>query len=34
MQVVKNETSGNGRIEKFDIYKVDEGIPNLHSSAD
>ena len=29
MQVIKKETSDNGRIEKFDIYNVTEGIPNL-----
>jgi len=29
MQVIKNETSENGRIEKFDIYIVEKGIPNL-----
>ena len=27
MKAVKNETSETGRIEKFDIYKVAEGIP-------
>ena len=31
MHIVKNETSEDGTIEKFDIYKVDEGIPNLTS---
>tara|TARA_R100001126_G_scaffold46679_1_gene26442 strand:+ start:667 stop:1272 length:606 start_codon:yes stop_codon:yes gene_type:complete len=29
MQVIKKETSDDGRIEKFDIYNVTEGIPNL-----
>ena len=29
MQAIKKETSDNGRIEKFDIYNVTEGIPNL-----
>ena len=29
VKAVKNETSENGAIEKFDIYKVIEGIPNL-----
>ncbi len=29
MEIIKNETSENGTIQKFDIYKVDEGIPNL-----
>lgn len=29
MQVIKKETSDNGRIKKFDIYNVTEGIPNL-----
>ena len=29
MQVIKKETSDNGRIEKFDIYNVTEGIPKL-----
>ena len=29
MQVIKNETSENGSIEKFDIYHVVEGIPKL-----
>jgi hypothetical protein len=27
MKAVKNETSENGRVENFDIYKVVEGIP-------
>ena len=29
MQAVKNETSENGSIEKFDIYRVTHGIPKL-----
>ena len=29
MQAVKNETSENGSIEKFDIYRVEHGIPKL-----
>jgi len=29
MQSVKNELSETGTIEKFDIYRVDEGIPHL-----
>ena len=29
MQAIKNETSEDGSIEKFEIYKVDDGIPNL-----
>jgi hypothetical protein len=31
MKAVKNETSENGTIEKFDIYKVSEGIPKLEN---
>ena len=31
VKAVKNETSETGAIEKFDIYKVIEGIPNLES---
>ena len=34
MQAVKNETSADGSIEKFDIYKVTEGIPKLQPSND
>ena len=33
MEIIKNETSENGTIQKFDIYKVDEGIPNLKTLA-
>ena len=29
MQAIKNETAEDGSIEKFEIYKVDDGIPNL-----
>ena len=31
VKAVKNETSENGTIEKFDIYKVSEGIPKLEN---
>ena len=31
VKAVKNETSETSAIEKFDIYKVIEGIPNLES---
>ena len=31
VKAIKNETSENGTIEKFDIYKVSEGIPKLEN---
>ena len=31
MKAVKNETSASGRLEKFDIYHVAEGIPKIES---